>query len=641
MRFAAISMAALLIVTSLSVLAQQASPSRLMADTIVAKWPKGMLPSLNSPGKWTYEEGVLLDGITAEWHTTGNADYFRYLKETIDPHLDGDASSTTPILGYPADQHSLDNIKTGQNLLTLYRVTGQVKYYRAAKYVRDQLRLQKRTASGGFWHKDIYPNQVWLDGAYMAGPFLAEYGATFHEPEDFDEVVHELLLMDQHMRDPRTGLMIHGWDESKQMPWADKATGLSPEAWGRAMGWYGMALVDVLDWIPLNHPQRPALLAALDRTAKAIVKYQDPTTGLWWQVLDKPTQAGNDVEASASSMFVYTLAKGVRMGYLPQSDEATARRGWEGIQKKFVTTDAEGHLTLNGTVKVGGLGGKPYRSGTFDYYTHEPVIANDAKGLGAFLLAGSEMEQSVTQSVAQGKVALVDAFFNSQTRPNPAGGTELFHYKWDDDSNNGFSFFGRMFQRYGMKLAEEKTAPTAADLKKASIYVFASPDIPSKNPTPNYMDANSVDVIAAWVKAGGVLVLMPNDGPNSEFEHFDALGDRFGIHFNPVLRNRVLTTDKTPGLLTIPAGTGGIFREEHHTYMKDTCTITVSGAAKAILIDKGDTMMAISHYGKGVVYAVVDPWLYNEYTDGRNLVPTIDTYNSGLELVDWLAHQAK
>jgi unsaturated rhamnogalacturonyl hydrolase len=632
--------APLLLLAALPTIAQQ-SPSRRMADTVVAKWPKAMLPTLGSPGKWTYEEGVLLDGITAEWRTTGNADFFSYLKATIDPHLDADATSATPIVGYPAAAHSLDNIKTGQSLLTLYRVTGQKKYYLAAKYVREQLRLQKRTPSGGFWHKDIYPNQMWLDGAYMAGPFLAEYGATFHEPEDFDEVAQELLLMDQHMRSPQTGLMIHGWDESKQMPWADKTTGLSPEVWARAMGWYGMALVDVLDWIPLDHPQRPALLAALDRTAKAMVKYQDPATGLWFQVVDKPKQAGNYVEASASAMFVYTLAKGVRMGYLPQSDEPAARRGWEGIQKKFVTKNPDGTLTLNGTVKVGGLGGKPYRSGTFDYYTHEPVIADDAKGIGAFLLAGSEMEQSVTESVAQGKVALVDAFFNSQTRPNPAGGTELFHYKWDDDSNNGFSFFGRMFQRFGMRLAEEKTAPTADDLKKASIYIIASPDIPSKNPTPNSMDPHSVDVIAAWVKAGGVLVLMPNDGPNSEFEHFDALGDRFGIHFNPVLRNHVLTSDKTPGLLTIPAGTGGIFKDEHHTYMKDTCTITVSGPAKSILIDKGDTMMAVAHHGKGVVYAVVDPWLYNEYTDGRNLVPSIDTYNAGLELVNWLVHQAK
>ncbi|RXH55158.1 Rhamnogalacturonides degradation protein RhiN [Granulicella sibirica] len=612
-----------------------------MADTVVAKWPKAYLPSLNTPGKWTYEEGVLLDGMTAEWRVTGDRRYFEYLKGTIDPHIDGDATGAVPIIGYPADQHSLDNIKTGQSLLTLYRVTLQPKYYRAAKYVRDQLREQKRTPSGGFWHKDIYPNQVWLDGAYMAGPFLAEYGATFHESEAFDEAVGELILMDSKMRDPKTGLMRHGWDESKQMPWADPVTGLSPEVWARAMGWYAMALVDVLEWLPEDYPRRPALLAALNRTAQAITKYQDSTTGLWYQVVDKQAQPGNYFEQSASSMFVYALAKGARLGYLPQNDEANARKGWAGIQKKFVTSGADGLVSLGGTVKVGGLGGKPYRSGTFDYYVHEPVIADDAKGIGAYLLAGSEMEQADTEAKAQGKTVLVDAWFNSQTRTNAAGQTELFHYKWDDDSNNGFSFFGRMFQRYGMRLAEQKTAPTPADLKRVSIYIFASPDIPSKNPRPSYMDPKTVEVVADWVKAGGVLVLMQNDGPNAEFEHFDALGDRFGIHFNPVLRNHVLTEDKTPGLLTIPAGAGGIFEREHHTYMKDTCTITVSGAAKAALTDKGDVMMATVRYGKGIVYAVVDPWLYNEYTDGRNLTPSIDTFAAGLDLVHWLAGEAK
>ena len=368
-----------------------------MADTVVVKWPKGMLPSLNSPGKWTYEEGVLLDGMTAEWKATGDRRYLHYVKETVDPHLVGDASGPSPIAGYAADQHSLDNIKTGQSLLTLFRETHEAKYARAAKYVRDQLRQQKRTPSGGFWHKDIYPNQVWLDGAYMAGPFLAEYGATFHEPGDYDEAAKELLLMDARMRDPQTGLMRHGWDESRQMAWADPATGLSPEVWARAMGWYSVALVDVLDWIPKTHPQRPALLAALNRTATGIVKYQEQATGLWWQVVDKGSQPGNYLESSASAMFVYTLAKGVRMEYLPQPDRECARRGWDGMLKKFVMTGPDGMESLGGTVKVGGLGGKPYRSGTFDYYVHEPVIADDAKGIGVFLLAASEMERTARQ----------------------------------------------------------------------------------------------------------------------------------------------------------------------------------------------------------------------------------------------------
>ena len=629
------------VVLSGSGLGQTASPARRMADTVVAKWPKGMMPTLNSPGKWTYEEGVLLDGMTAEWRTTGDGRYFRYVKETIDARLVGDARGEATIAGYPAEQHSLDNVQTGEALLTLYRVTLDPKYYRAAKYVREQLRAQTRTASGGFWHKDVYTNRVWLDGAPMAGPFLAEYGATFQEPENFDEVAAELLLMEAKMRVPSSGPRRHGRNESWPMASADETTGLSPEVWARAMGWYARALVDVLDWIPEEHPRRGELIASLARTATAAVKVQDAETGLWWPVMDKGGRSGNLVEASASAMFVYALAKGVRMGYLPEADEASARRGWEGLQRRFVTSGAYGTVSLGGTVKGGGLGGKPYRSGTFDDSVHEPVMADDAKDVGAFLMAGSEMEQTETAGNARGKTVLMDAWFNSQTRMNAAGQRELFHYKWEDDSNSGFSFFGRMFQRFGMRLAEETTAPTANDLKKAQVFVLASPDIPSKNPKPHSMDGRSVEVIADWVKAGGVLVLMQNDGPNAEFARFDALGDRFGIHFNPVLRNHVIGEDRTPGLLTIPAGTGGIFRAEHHTYMKDTCTITVSGGAKAVLTDKGDVMMAVARYGKGTVYAVVDPWLYNEYTDGRNIPASIDTFAAGVELAGWLAGQAR
>jgi len=211
------------------------------------------------------------------------------------------------------------------------------------------------------------------------------------------------------------------------------------------MGWYAMALVDVLDWMPADQAQRPELIAALNRTMAAVVKYQDAKTGLWWQVMDKGGRAGNYTEASASCMFVYALAKGVRLGYLPQADKASARRGWDGIQKAFVTTD-DGKMALSGTVTVGGLGGKPYRSGSYEYYIGEKTRVNDAKGVGAFLLAGSEMEQASTEALGQRKTVLVDAWFNSQTRQNAAGQTELFHYKWDDDSNNGFAFFGRAFQ---------------------------------------------------------------------------------------------------------------------------------------------------------------------------------------------------
>ncbi|HEU5339652.1 glycoside hydrolase family 88 protein [Edaphobacter sp.] len=613
------------------------SPSQTMAETVIRQWPDGVISTVGHPGAWAYEEGVLLDGMAAEWHTTADGADFHYIKAAVDRYVTPEGTIT----GYKADAHTLDDIEMGRAVLLVYRVTHQPKYYKAAKFLHDQLALQPRTASGGYWHKQIYPNQMWLDGAYMAEPFRAAYAATFQEPGDFDDIAKQLLLMDEHMRDPKTGLLRHGWDESKQMPWADKKTGLSPEAWGRAMGWYAMALVDTLDWMPKDHPERAELIAALNRTMAAVVHYQDPKSGLWWQVMDQGGRKGNYFESSASCMFVYTLAKGVRMGYLTQSDEASARRGWEGIQKQFVTTGPDGLMVLNGTVSVGGLGGKPYRSGTYDYYLSEKVVSNDAKGVGAFLKAGSEMEQAATEALGQGRTVLVDAWFNSQTRKNAAGQTELYHYKWNDDTNDGYAFFGRAFQRYGAQLATEKAAPTTADLKKAQIYVIASPDIPVKNPNPHYMDKASAEVIAAWVKAGGVLLLFENDPANADIEHLNTLSDLFGIHYNAVLTNHVVGNDYPAGAVTIPATTG-VFAHAHQAYMKDTCSMTVKGNARAVVTKGSDVMIAVAHYGKGTVFAVVDPWVYNEYTDRRNHLPVeYDNFSSAIDLAGWAVRTSR
>jgi unsaturated rhamnogalacturonyl hydrolase len=615
----------------------QDSPSRAMAATVIKMWPTGAVSTTVHPGAWGYEEGILLDGMAAEWHSTADGQDFKYIKGAVDKYVTDDGTIT----GYKAEGHTLDDIELGRAVLLVYRVTQQAKYAKAAKFLHEQLELQPRTASGAYWHKQIYPNQVWLDGAYMAGPFRAAYAATFEEPKDFDDIAKQLLLMDKHMRDAKTGLMKHGWDESKQMAWADKTTGLSPEVWARAMGWYAMALVDVLDWFPKDHPQRKALIAALNRTDSAAVKVQDTNTGLWWQVLDKGRRPENYLEASASCMFVYSLAKGVRMGYLPQSFETNAKRGWDGIQKQFVTTGADGLVVLKGTVKVGGLGGTPYRSGSYEYYVGEKTGVNDSKGIGAFLLAGSEMEQTPTEALGQGKTVMVDAWFNSQTRKNAMGQTELFHYKWDDDANSGFAFFGRAFQRYGAMLATEKTAPTSTDLSKAQIYVLASPDIPVKNPTPNYMDKVSGDVIQAWVKGGGVLILMENDAANSEFEHFNTMSERFGIHFNPVTRNKVDGDRWDMGTVMIPTGTG-VFEVPHKAYLKEICTIRTSGPAKAVIKDQGDVLMAVSKYGKGTVFAVVDPWIYNEYVDRRNKLPVdFDGFAAAIDLAGWAIRQTK
>lgn len=612
-----------------------------MAATVRQLWPASAQAAEPASRAWSYESGTLLDGMAAQWHATADGDAYAYIQATVDRWVDPDGNlSLANGKAFNPDLHVLDDLEPGRAVLLCYRVTGQVRYAKAAKFLFEQFARQPRTGEGGFWHKQIYPQQMWLDGAYMAEPFRAAYAHTFGRTPEFDDIAAQLLLMDKHMRDPKTGLLRHGWDASHQQPWADKQTGLSQEAWARAIGWYAMALVDTLPWFPEGHPARAELIAALGRVAAGVAKYQDGATGVWWDVLDKGSQAGNFREASASAMFVYALAKGVRLGYLPQPYEKTALSGWEGLQHEFFTTAGDGSATLHGTVKVSGLGGTPYRAGDYNYYTHEAVADNDAKGVGAFLLAASEMQQAATQSQSQGKRVVADGWFNSQTRQNAEGQTELFHYKFDDDRDSGFSFFGRAFQRYGAKLGVLPAAPTAANLSGTSVYVMASPDIPVKNPKPHYMDQASGDALEAWVRAGGVLLLMQNDKTNAEFEHFNTLTERFGIHFNAVLRNTVEGRHFEQGQLNIPAGTGGIYPGPLQVYMKEICTISVSGAAKSIYMDKGDTLMAVAHLGKGTVYAVADPWLYNEYTDGRKLPKEFQDFAAAVDLAGWALKQA-
>lgn len=592
------------------------------------------------PAPFAYESGVLLDGLAAQWQATADGADFDSIKAAVDKWVAKDGSLIPGDKGpFKPEAHSLDNLEPGRAILLCYRVTLDPRYYKAAKFLYEQFATQPRTPEGGFWHKQIYPQQMWLDGAYMGEPFRAAYASTFSDTAAFDDIAKQFILMHDHMRDAKSGLLRHGWDSAHAQPWADKQTGLSQESWARAVGWYAAALVDTLPWFPADHPQRAKLVAILNEVATTIERTQGPN-GVWMDVLSQPKREGNFAESSASEMFVYSLAKGVRLGYLPAKYAPVADRGWRGIETKFITHDGSG-ITLHDTVKVSGLGGTPYRAGDYNYYIHEERADNETKGMGAYLLAASEMQQAAASTTAHGKTVVLDAWFNSQTRTNAAGQTELFHYKWNDDANSGFAFYGRAFQRFGATLAQLPVAPTAANLRGASVYILASPDIPSKNPTPHYMDKASGDAIEAWVRAGGVLVLMENDKTNSEFEHFNTLSERFGIHFNPVLRNTVEGRHFEQGALDIPAGTGGIFPNALRVYMKEICTITPSGPAKSIYVDKGDTLMAVAHIGKGTVYATVDPWLYNEYTDGRKLPDDYKDFTAAIDLARWSLAQSK
>ncbi|GEP96639.1 glycoside hydrolase family 88/105 protein [Chitinophaga cymbidii] len=368
--------------------AQERSYAKEMAATVMHIWKDSLSMHPGRPVRWTYDQGVVLRGIEALWRRTHDDAYLAYIRQSMDHFVQPDGTIRT----YKQQDFNIDNVMPGRNLLLLYKVTGEEKYRKAAETLRHQLQLHPRTKAGGFWHKKIYPWQMWLDGLYMAQPFYAEYAVAFGEDSIFNDITRQFTLMEAVSRDTKTGLLYHGYDESREQKWADPQTGRSPHVWGRAMGWYAMALVDALEHFPDTHPGKAQLTAILERLAAAVAKYQDSKSGLWWDIIDLPHKEKNYLEASASCMFVYALAKGVRLGLLPAKYRKVASKGYKGIIKTFIKKDEQGYIHLHGTVSVSGLGGKPYRDGSFEYYMREKVVVDDPKGVGSFLQAANEME---------------------------------------------------------------------------------------------------------------------------------------------------------------------------------------------------------------------------------------------------------
>jgi unsaturated rhamnogalacturonyl hydrolase len=621
----------LIFLLGLAAILETHAQSAQMAATVMRLW-KDSLQETGKRAHWTYDQGVVLEGFAGLWKNTGDGKYFQYIQDGIDRYLDKEGK----IYSYREEDYNIDNIKNGRALLLLYKVTNDEKYRLAAGHLREQLRKQPRTKSGGFWHKQRYPYQMWLDGLYMGEPFYAEYAALFHEDDAFNDITRQFVLMEQNSRDNKTGLLYHGWDESREQRWADKTTGRSPSFWARAMGWYGMALVDVIEYYPAGHPGRDSLLQILQRYAAAVKKYQDPASGAWYQVLDKAGAKGNYLEASASCMFVYTLAKGIRLGYLPESYLPTAKKGITGINEQFIRPAAEGGVNLEGTVVVGGLGGDPYRDGSYEYYLSEKVIQNDMKGVGAYMQASNEMDLLAIPKTGKGLTITIDNFFNHEVRKDGS----VWHYVWDEMDNGGFSLWGGIFHSKGVRTAMLPEAPTAANLAKTNIFLMVDPDTDKETPKPNYMTAAYADVIYNWVKKGGVLVILQNDAGNSEIKQFNILTERFGIHFNEDSRNHVEGKQFEQGALYLPAG-NAVFPNTKKIYIKEISTLKLSAPATSVYTDKGDVIMAVSKVGKGAVFAVGDPWFYNEYLDGRRLSVDFQNYQAAADLADWLIKQAK
>ncbi|WP_245706140.1 glycoside hydrolase family 105 protein [Catalinimonas alkaloidigena] len=360
-----------------------------MAHSEMERFPEAWMLDFSSRPNWGYTQGLVGTAMLDLWEETGDETYFNYVKAYADTMISDDGT----LLHYKREDYNIDKINAGKILFRLYEETGDERYKAVLDTLRDQMREHPRTSEGGFWHKKRYPHQMWLDGLYMGSPFLAQYAAAFDEPALFDDVVNQIRLVDQHMYDPETGLYFHGWDESREQEWADKETGLSPNFWGRSIGWFAMSLVDVMDYLPEDHPGRPKVEEVIRKVAEGIKKYQDDSTGLWYQVVDQGGREGNYLEATASSMYAYFLYKAVREGYLDDSYLAVADQGYDGLTEELIREDPDGTISLTQCCAVAGLGGDPYRSGSYEYYVGETIRDNDPKGTGPFIMASLERER--------------------------------------------------------------------------------------------------------------------------------------------------------------------------------------------------------------------------------------------------------
>lgn len=374
--------------------------SRRLAEAEIQRLGNSLFHE-NSAAKWTYTSGLLGEAFLKLAATTGEAKYADFGAKCAESFVEGDGK----ISRYELEEYNIDLVTPGKILLHRWEHGHRAAANRnSIETLRQQMRGHPRTSEGGFWHKKKYPHQMWLDGLYMASPFLAQYAGLFDEPALYDEVAKQLVIVDRHTWDAKRGLHLHAWDEAREQPWADKQTGLSRNVWGRAVGWYSMALVDDLGFLPTGHPGVPKIKEILIRVADGIARCQDPETGLWYQVMDQANREGNYLEATASSMFVYSLAKAVHHGWLPREKYLpVALKGYEGITGKLIRTDETGAIHLTQCCEVAGLGGMNLkgtmpRDGSYEYYLSEPMIDNDPKGVGPFILAGIELSAILDKS---------------------------------------------------------------------------------------------------------------------------------------------------------------------------------------------------------------------------------------------------
>jgi unsaturated rhamnogalacturonyl hydrolase len=363
--------------------------AKMIADSEMKHNPDLWMADFVKTPKWDYTQGLIAKAITQVYLTTGDSVYYQYVKSFADFFVDNNGNIKT----YKLTDYNIDRVNGGNFLFDLHKLTQTEKYWKAIELLRSQLLTHPRVTEGAFWHKKIYPWQIWLDGLYMASPFYARYAKITGKSDLFNDVTNQFIVCDKYTLDPGTGLNYHAWDEKKEQKWANPQTGQSPHFWGRSMGWYMMALVDVLEYLPENHRDRPALLKILNRLSASLIKYQDKKTKMWYQITNYPEREGNYLESSCTAMYAYAMAKGANRGYLPKKYNKVAEKVFKGMLKYSTLLNEDGTYSITRACSVAGLGGTPYRDGTYEYYISEPVRNDDPKVVGPFILLALELSK--------------------------------------------------------------------------------------------------------------------------------------------------------------------------------------------------------------------------------------------------------
>ena len=578
-----------------------------VAASVMKIWPDTLALSPNSSKKLNADEAVILKAMEELWYATGDAQYYQYVEHRMDDYVKQDGTLNDNILG----EFTIEGLNIAKNFLTLFQVTGKEKYKKAVDLMYGQ------------WmqYKKLNQHPISIDELYRGVVFQAQYLSVFHDTAAFNEITQQFILLE------------HSWDPTKIHTSTKSIKAKSSHLWARTMGWYGMALVDALDYYPIDHPGRNVLIQILNRYAKAIIKVQN-TNGLWYDIIDVPKDPRNYFESSASSMMSKVLFKAVKLGYIDPTYVVYAQKAYDGLIAKCVRFTNDNFELLN-SVAVSNASGTSYQEGNLDYYFQQPMVVNDPKAVGVFLQCAIQADAFTKTPFKAHKRVTLDAYYNNEIKKDARGNDYRWHYSWEELSNSGNACLGAQFIDRGALLRTLTKAPTTENLKNTNVYIIIDADNIKDNPKPNFMNEQDANTIALWVKQGGVLLVMANDSANTDLVHMNILFQKFGVRATNNSVNMVKGDNYEMGNVFAVKG-NGVFSESIKMHLKEVSALEVKAPATVVATNGDVPVMAKVNYGKGKVMIVGDPWLYNEYLDGRKLPKQYQNFQAAQQLVNWL-----